>query len=123
MADTTTNANSNSANASSNASTTTTSSSTTVVTNTSSNNEFIADAPDCDGEGSCNKKNNDPGTMYIDDDDVMIVSIDRCDLSAANYHTLAEQTASKFKAAFPNNKILVIPSTTTFTIVRDGGSK
>ena len=77
----------------------------------------VVDCGDDDGDDGCC---GDPGAslLRLGSGDVIVVSIERCELSAAKYQALAEQTAAKFKAAFPSNRILVIPDTTTYKVVK-----
>ena len=89
--------------------------------NSSNNNDTeivaVVDCGDDDGDDGCC---GDPGAslLRLGSGDVIVVSIERCELSAAKYQALAEQTAAKFKAAFPSNRILVIPDTTTYKVVK-----
>ena len=89
--------------------------------NNSNNNDTeivaVVDCGDDDGDDGCC---GDPGAslLRLGSGDVIVVSIERCELSAAKYQALAEQTAAKFKAAFPSNRILIIPDTTTYKVVK-----
>lgn len=58
-----------------------------------------------------------PKTICLKAGAVIIVRINRGELTSAKYQTLAAQTAAKFKAVFPSNNILVIPNSTNFTVV------
>jgi hypothetical protein len=59
-----------------------------------------------------------PSVVRLSKGDVIVVRVNRGELTAAKFHTLAEQTAAKFKAVFPSNNILVIPDSTNFTVVK-----
>lgn len=118
MADTTTattaNSNSNS-NSSSSSSTTSNnsgggnSSSTTIVDIIDNSEE------ECCGEGS---SVSNPEQFCLTKGDVIVVRIEVGEMSSATFNTVATQTATKFKAMFPSNNILVIPSTTNFSIIK-----
>lgn len=65
-------------------------------------------------EGCCIQ----PAVICLTKGDVIVVRINRGDLTAVKFRTLAEQTAAKFKAVFPNNNILVIPDSTNYTLIK-----
>lgn len=114
MAETQTSTTTGASNSSSNSNS---SNSTTV--NTSVDFVEIVDDEDGDDEGGSDEGCCDqPKVIRLGKGDVIVVRLDRGELTSTKYHTLAEQTAAKFKAVFPNNNILVIPNSTSYTVVK-----
>lgn len=111
MAENQTNSNSSSSSSStsSNSSSTSTSVSVDIL-------DIIDDEDDDCGE-SREECCDVPKTICLKTGAVIIVRINRGELTSAKYQTLAAQTAAKFKAVFPSNNILVIPNSTNFTVV------
>lgn len=119
MAEPQTNSNSSTASANSSSSSSSSSNSSNTTVNTSVDYVEIVDDEDDDDEGGSDEGCCDqPKVVRLGKADVIVVRINRGELTSAKYHTLAEQTAAKFKAVFPNNNILVIPNSTNFTVVK-----
>lgn len=106
MAETQSNTNSNSSSNSSNSSTAVT---VDIVDVIDDGDEDCSEA----SEGCCDQ----PKVLCLKTGSVIIVRINRGELSSSKYQSLATQTAAKFKAVFPNNNILVIPNSTNYTVV------
>jgi hypothetical protein len=124
MADTTTNttANSNANSNSSNSSNSSSNSSSSSNSNGSSNNSssIVVDIIDNSEEECCNEGSHvsNPEQFCLSKGDVIVVRIEVGEMSSATFSNVATQTATKFKAMFPSNNILVIPSTTNFSIIK-----
>lgn len=88
-----------------------------------SDSSVIIEILDEEDDKGCGDKSKEvcciqPAVICLTKGDVIVVRINRGDLSAVKFRTLAEQTAVKFKAVFPNNNILVIPDSTNYTLIK-----
>jgi hypothetical protein len=100
--------NSNSSNSNSSSTTVNTSVDYLEIINDNDDDECSKDEECCD----------QPKVIRLGKGDVIVVRLDRGDLTSAKYKALAEQTAAKFKAVFPTIHILVIPNSTSYTVVK-----
>lgn len=100
------------------------SSSTTVNTGNSSNPSPIIDIigiVDGTEEECCGNESHghgEPEQFCLTKGDVIVIRVDNGEMSASTFNAVATQTAAKFKNVFPSNNILVIPTSTNFSIIK-----
>jgi hypothetical protein len=60
----------------------------------------------------------EPEQFCLSKGDVIVIRVDNGEMSASTFNAVATQTAAKFKNVFPSNNILVIPTSTNFSIIK-----